>query len=187
MRLHPRDFGRVEQTHETQYAKSGDVTVAYEVVGDGPFDLIHVPGFVSNIELAWHVPVMAEFFRHLASFSRLIQFDKRGTGMSDRNVGLPDLETRMDDVRAVMDAAGSGRAALLGASEGGPMSALFAATYPERTSRGRPTSRGENPRRSCDAKAPTAFAPGPIQPSWNRYWICYCLEPTPTRDEASSR
>ena len=133
MRLHRQDFGRVEQTHETQYAKSGDVTVAYEVVGDGPFDLIHVPGFVSNIELAWHVPVMAEFFRHLASFSRLIQFDKRGTGMSDRNVGIPDLETRMDDVRAVMDAAGSGRAALLGASEGGPMSALFAATYPERT------------------------------------------------------
>jgi class 3 adenylate cyclase len=120
-------------TPTVRYARSGDVNVAYEVVGDGPFDLVHVPGSVSNIELAWGVPPIAEFSRQLASFSRLIQFDKRGTGMSDRNVGMPDLETRMDDVRAVLDAAGSTRAALLGPSEGGPMSVLFAATYPERT------------------------------------------------------
>ena len=117
---------------ETHYAKSGDVNIAYQVGGEGPFDLVFVPGFVSNVELGWQVPGAAAVFRRLASFCRLIRFDKRGTGMSDRVSGAPTLETRMDDVRAVMDAAGSARAALLGVSEGGPMSALFAATYPER-------------------------------------------------------
>lgn len=117
---------------ETRYAESGDVAIAYQVSGEGRFDLIHVPGFVSNVELAWQVPVHAEFNRRLGSFSRLIRFDKRGTGLSDRDVGVPDLETCMDDVRAVMDSAGSERAALFGTSEGGPMSVLFAATYPER-------------------------------------------------------
>jgi class 3 adenylate cyclase len=117
---------------ETHYAKSGDVSIAYQVVGDGPFDLIWVPGFVSNLDLSWQTPTLAAFNRSLASFCRLIRFDKRGTGMSDR-VGIAPLETRMDDVRAVMDAVGSPRAALLGSSEGGPMSLLFAATYPERT------------------------------------------------------
>jgi pimeloyl-ACP methyl ester carboxylesterase len=117
---------------ETRYAKSGDVAIAYQVVGDGPFDPVRVPPFVSHVELAWQVLGMAALNRRLASFSRLISFDKRGTGMSDRVSGVPTLEARMDDVRAVMDAAGSERAALLGASEGGPMSALFAATYPER-------------------------------------------------------
>ena len=118
---------------ETRYAKSGDVSIAYQVTGEGPFDLVHVPGFVSHVELAWQVPDIADFNGRLASFSRLIRFDKRGTGMSDRVSGAPTLETRMDDVRAVMDAAGSERAALLGVSEGGPMSILFAATYPQRT------------------------------------------------------
>ncbi len=117
---------------QTRYARSGDVSVAYQVVGDGPFDLVHVPPFVSHVELAWQVPGMAAFNNRLSSFSRLIRFDKRGTGMSDRVSGAPTLETRMDDVRAVMDAAGSERAALFGVSEGGPMSGLFAATYPDR-------------------------------------------------------
>ncbi|HXG77627.1 MAG TPA: alpha/beta fold hydrolase [Gaiellaceae bacterium] len=116
-----------------RYARSGDVNIAYQVTGDGPFDLVLVPGFFSHLEIDWEHPVHARFLERLGSFARLIRFDKRGTGLSDRGVGLPDFETRMDDVRAVMDAAGSERAALFGYSEGGPMSVLFAATYPERT------------------------------------------------------
>jgi pimeloyl-ACP methyl ester carboxylesterase len=118
---------------ETRYARSGDVHIAYQVVGDGPFDLVFVPGFVTHVELAWKLPSFAPFLEQLASFSRLIRFDKRGTGMSDPVAGAPTLETRMDDVRAVMDAAGSRRAAFYGLSEGAAMSILFAATYPERT------------------------------------------------------
>lgn len=118
---------------EVRYAKSGDVSIAYSVVGDGPFDLVFVGGWVlSSLEVAWEGPP-AEFFRGLASFSRTILLDKRGTGLSDRATGIPDLETRMDDIRAVMDAVGSKRAAIMGFSEGGPMTLLFAATYPERT------------------------------------------------------
>jgi len=119
---------------ETRYAKSGDVNIAYQVVGDGPTDLVYVPGWVSNVELIWEKPKPTRFLERLASFSRLILFDKRGTGMSDRvsNARLPTLEERMDDVRAVLDAVGSKRAALVGHSEGGSMSLLFAATYPER-------------------------------------------------------
>ena len=117
---------------EVRYARSGDVNVAYAVLGEGPLDLVLVGGWVvSNLDLAWDGPA-AEFFTRLAAFSRLILFDKRGTGLSDRMKGVADLETRMDDVRAVMDAAGSERAALMGISEGGPMTVLFAATYPER-------------------------------------------------------
>jgi len=116
-----------------RYAKSGDVNIAFSVVGDGPFDLVFVSGWVlSVLESAWEGPA-ADLLSRLASFSRLILFDKRGTGMSDRATGVPDLETRMDDIRAVMDAAGSKRAAIMGVSEGGPMTLLFAATYPERT------------------------------------------------------
>ena len=117
---------------ETRYARSGDVNIAYQVVGDGPPDLVRVPPFVSHVELEWEIPREAELHDRLASFSRLIRFDKRGTGMSDRVADVPTLETRMDDVRAVMDAAGSERAALFGHSEGAAMSILFAATYPER-------------------------------------------------------
>jgi class 3 adenylate cyclase len=117
---------------ETRYAKSGDVNIAYQVVGEGPLDLVLVPGFVSHLEIDWEDPGYAHYLSRLASFARLIRFDKRGTGLSDRPGGLPDLETRMDDVRAVMDAAGSERAALFGYSEGGPLSVLFAATYPDR-------------------------------------------------------
>jgi class 3 adenylate cyclase len=116
-----------------RYAKSGDVNIAYQVTGDGPFDLVLVPGFFSHLELDWEHPDHVRFLDRLGSFARLIRFDKRGTGLSDRAVGLPDFETRMDDVRAVMDAAGSERAALFGYSEGGPMCVLFAATYPQRT------------------------------------------------------
>src|SRR2546428_3853935 len=121
---------------QTRYARSDDVNIAYQVVGDGPRDLVFVMGWVSHLDYFWEEPSFARFLNRLASFSRLILFDKRGTGLSDRvhESDLPTLEQRMDDVRAVMDAVGSGRAALVGVSEGGPMCALFAATYPERTS-----------------------------------------------------
>jgi pimeloyl-ACP methyl ester carboxylesterase len=119
---------------DTKYAKSGDVSIAYQVLGSGPLDLIYVMGWVSNIDYFWLEPSMNRFLHRLSSFARLIVFDKRGTGLSDKTAQLPTLEQRMDDVRAVMDAVGSQRAALFGVSEGGPMSALFAATYPERTS-----------------------------------------------------
>jgi class 3 adenylate cyclase len=118
---------------ETRYARSGDVSIAYQVTGDGPFDVVHVPPAISHVELGWSIPANAAYLRSLSSFCRLIRLDKRGTGMSDRVAGAPGLETRMDDVRAVMDAAGCESAAVIGASEGGPMSVLFAATYPERT------------------------------------------------------
>ena len=117
---------------ETRYAKSGELRIAYQVAGSGPLDLVYVPGFVSNIDLFWEIPEWAYFFGRISAFSRLILFDKRGTGLSDRVAGIATLEERMDDVRAVMDAAGSERAALFGVSEGGPMSLLFAATYPQR-------------------------------------------------------
>src|SRR5438094_2879229 len=122
-------------TPETRYTKSGEINIAYQVVGSGPRDLIVVPGWVSNIEVFWEEPAMARFLGRLASFSRLILFDKRGTGLSDRvsNDKLPTLEERMDDVRAVLEAVGSERAALFGHSEGGNMCVLFAATYPDRT------------------------------------------------------
>jgi pimeloyl-ACP methyl ester carboxylesterase len=118
---------------ETRYAQSGDVSIAFRVGGDGPYDIVYVPGFVSNVELIWDNTAIGEMLRGLATFARVIVFDKRGTGMSDRVAGIAPLETRMDDVRAVMDAVGSARAAVVGLSEGAPMSLLFAATYPERT------------------------------------------------------
>ncbi|HEX6283548.1 MAG TPA: alpha/beta fold hydrolase, partial [Pyrinomonadaceae bacterium] len=120
---------------ETMYARSGDVNIAYQVIGDAPLDLVFVMGWVSHLEYFWREPSFARFLMRLASFSRLILFDKRGTGLSDRVPinELPTLEQRMDDVRAVMNAVGSERAALCGVSEGGPMCSLFAATYPEMT------------------------------------------------------
>jgi pimeloyl-ACP methyl ester carboxylesterase len=120
---------------ETRYARSGDLNIAYQLTGEGPRDLVYVPGWVSNIEMMWEEPAMVHFLERLASFSRLVLFDKRGTGLSDRvsNTELPTLEQRMDDVRAVLEAVGSERAALFGHSEGGNMCVLFAATYPERT------------------------------------------------------
>jgi pimeloyl-ACP methyl ester carboxylesterase len=120
---------------EVHYAKTADgVHIAYQVVGEGPSDLVCVPGWISNVELAWG-EISGGYYRRLATLARLILFDKRGTGLSDRvpESELPDLETRMDDIRAVMDAAGSERAVIYAASEGGPLSILFAATYPDRT------------------------------------------------------
>jgi len=119
-------------TAPIRYARSGDVNIAYQVTGEGPFDLVLVPGFFSHLEVDWEHPAHAHFLERLGSFARLIRFDKRGTGLSDRGVGLPDFETRMDDVRAVMDGVGSEAAALFGYSEGGPMCIVFAATYPHR-------------------------------------------------------
>jgi pimeloyl-ACP methyl ester carboxylesterase len=120
---------------ETRYAKSGDASIAYQVVGDGPVDLILVHGWVQSFDPSWEIDAIKRFYLRLASFSRLILFDKRGTGLSDRVApdDLPTLEARMDDMRAVLDAVGSERAAVLGHSEGGAMCALFAATYPQRT------------------------------------------------------
>ncbi len=132
----PRAFELpVGRQPETMYARSGDVNIAYQVIGDAPLDLVFVMGWVSHLEYFWREPSFARFLLRLASFSRLILFDKRGTGLSDRVPvnELPTLEQRMDDVRAVMAAAGSERAALCGVSEGGPMCSLFAATYPEKT------------------------------------------------------
>lgn len=125
----------IRRTLETRYAQSGEVNIAYQVLGDGPIDLVFVMGWVSHLDYFWEEPSFAYFLNRLASFARLIVFDKRGTGLSDRVPlnQLPTLEQRMDDVRAVMDAVGSERAVLCGVSEGGPMCSLFAATYPEKT------------------------------------------------------
>jgi class 3 adenylate cyclase len=117
---------------ETRFVRSAGVRIAYQVFGHGPFDVVFAPSLVTHAELQWKVGAWAEFFERLGRFARVITFDKRGTGMSDRGVGIPDIEERMDDIRAVMDAAGAERAALLGTSDGGTMCALFAATYPER-------------------------------------------------------
>jgi class 3 adenylate cyclase len=119
----------------TLYALSGDVSIAYQVMGNGPVDLIMVPGLVSHIEFAHESPGYTVFLRRLSMFARVVTFDKRGQGLSDRISDAPSLEVRMDDVRAVMDAVGSKRASILGFSEGCAMSALFAATYPERVSK----------------------------------------------------
>lgn len=120
---------------ETRYAQSGELNIAYQVIGDGPRDLVYVPGWVSNIEVMWEDPGLARFFRRLSSFSRLITFDKRGTGLSDPVPldELPDLEARMDDLRAVMDQVGSEQATLFGHSEGANLCILFAGTHPDRT------------------------------------------------------
>jgi pimeloyl-ACP methyl ester carboxylesterase len=116
----------------TRCANAGGVHIAYQVLGESPLDLVFVPGILSHLDLWWEDPEATRFFQRLASFSRLILFDKRGLGLSDRQVGWATLEERMDDVRAVMDAVGSASAAVLGVSEGGPLSVLFAATHPER-------------------------------------------------------
>jgi class 3 adenylate cyclase len=117
----------------TQYAQIGELSIAYQVLGNGPLDIVHIPSWITNVEENWNEPGYARFLHRLASFSRLILFDKRGTGLSDRVAGMPTLEQRIEDVQAVMAAVGSERAALFGSTEGSAMSALFAATYPERT------------------------------------------------------
>jgi pimeloyl-ACP methyl ester carboxylesterase/DNA-binding CsgD family transcriptional regulator len=119
---------------DTRYVESGGLSIAYQVVGDGPLDLVFIPSFVSNLELAWDWPPLAAFYLAFTAFSRLILFDKRGTGLSDRVKRLPTTDERMDDLRAVMDATGSERAAIVGLSEGAPLAITFAAAYPERVS-----------------------------------------------------
>jgi pimeloyl-ACP methyl ester carboxylesterase/DNA-binding winged helix-turn-helix (wHTH) protein len=123
----------VQQAPDTHYARSGDLNIAYQVIGGGPIDLVFVMGWVSHLDYFWAEPSFARFLTRLAAFSRLILIDKRGTGLSDRAPELPTLEQRMDDVRAVLDEVKSEQAALIGVSEGGPMCALFAATYPHKT------------------------------------------------------
>ena len=119
---------------KTRYARSGEARIAYQVVGSGPPDVVFVPGFVSNVDYLWELPGVASILERLASFSRLIAWDKRGTGLSDPIDHLPPLEERMDEMLAVLDAVGSERAALFGVSEGGPLSILFTATHPDRVS-----------------------------------------------------
>lgn len=118
---------------DVHYARSGDVAIAYQVIGDGSLDVVLVPDWVSNLAWAWHTPYWRDFYERIGSFARLIVFDKRGTGLSDRPRFFPDMETRIDDLRAVLDAVGSERVALVAAQEGCWMASLFAATYPERT------------------------------------------------------
>src|SRR5213080_1891263 len=118
---------------DIQYARSGSVSIAYQVVGDGERDLVYVPDYVSNLVYGWESPHWRKFYERLAQSFRLILFDKRGTGLSDLGGHFPALETRMDDVRAVLDAVGSSSTVLLGSHDGCSMAALYAATYPERT------------------------------------------------------
>ncbi|UPJ76153.1 adenylate/guanylate cyclase domain-containing protein [Bradyrhizobium sp. 187] len=120
---------------ETRYAISGDVNIAYQVMGDGPVDIIVVPGIISHVEFLHELRGYSAFMRRLSTFTRVVAFDKRGQGLSDRVAGAPSLEQRMDDVRAIMDSIGSAQTALLGVSEGCAMSVMFAATYPERVSK----------------------------------------------------
>ena len=158
----------------TRYAKSDEVSIAYQVVGDAPVDLALVLGFATHLDMQWDAPPMARFFERLASFSRLMLFDKRGTGLSDPVSDVPTLEQRVDDVRAVLNACGSERAALFGISEGGPMSVMFAAAHPERVSAlilhgamGRTTEAADYPWASS-AEALRESAAQFIAPYWGR-------------------
>jgi class 3 adenylate cyclase/pimeloyl-ACP methyl ester carboxylesterase len=118
----------------TRYARSGELNIAYQTMGNGPVDLMFVPGLTTHVEFLHEIPGYTDFLRRVAAFARVVTFDKSGQGLSDRAFGVPSLEQRMDDIRAIMDDIGSTRAALLGCSEGAPISVMFAATYPERTS-----------------------------------------------------
>src|SRR3954453_10674576 len=119
---------------EVRFATSGDVNIAYRVIGDGPTDLVYIEGAYTNLDVLWELPAYRRYLERLGEFVRLLIFDKRGMGLSDRVPGATPLEVRMDDIRAVMDATGSQRAAVMGESEGGPLAILFAAAHPDRTS-----------------------------------------------------
>ncbi|MGI9649398.1 MAG: adenylate/guanylate cyclase domain-containing protein [Acidimicrobiia bacterium] len=176
---------------ETHYAKSGGYSIAYQVIGTGPYDLVYIPGWVSNVEVMWEDPGLASFLRRLASFSRLIVFDKRGTGLSDPLPldQLPDLEARMDDLAAVMDAVGSERATLFGHSEGGNLCMLFSATHPDRTTGIALTGSFAKRIRSDDYPwAPTqeerAEYIGLVEENWGRLDETDRLAPSRSDDEA---
>jgi len=186
----------VSEAPTTRYAKSGDLHIAYQVVGEGPFDLVYAPGFISHVEMNWELPFWSAIFRRLSSYCRVIIFDKRGTGMSDRVGGWPTLEERMDDIRAVMDAAGSERAALWGVSEGGPMCMVFAALFPERTSA--LVLRGTGPRFQAGPDWPwglSADRSGPmldsVEANWGTgsvlSWFVQGLADDPRSQEATGR
>jgi pimeloyl-ACP methyl ester carboxylesterase/class 3 adenylate cyclase len=181
-----RSMGRPE----THYANAGDISIAYQLVGGGPFDLLYAQGWLSNIEYAWESPHYAEFLTKLGRFSRLIFFDKRGTGLSDRDVGFPTLEQRTEDITAVLDAVGSQKAAFFGVSEGGNMSALFAATYPERTTA--LVLYGSSARGSRAPDYPYGFAPESIdqiiasmRQNWGKPFDLHEAAPSMADDEAA--
>ena len=174
---------------EVRYVKSGDVSIAYQVIGEGPLDLVLVHGWVCSFHAGWEYEPLARFYRRLARLGRLILFDKRGTGLSDRVSGIAPLEDRIDDVRAVMDAAGSERAALLGISEGGPMITLFAATHPERTHA--LVAMGTFARRNAAPDYPVDISSLPLSPAeWGlpiaRRWVAE-RAPSVARDEKAIR
>jgi pimeloyl-ACP methyl ester carboxylesterase len=168
---------------QTRYTRSGDMHIAYQVLGEGPLDLVYIPAFTHHVELIWEIPRQARYLRRLASLGRLLLFDKRGTGMSDRVVGVPTLETRMDDVRAVMDAAESEQAVLLGILDGGALGTLFAATYRGRRPLSSFTLRhasceaqsfpGWSRARSTSAELRRGFATGATASGWQRT----CFDP----------
>lgn len=167
---------------QTKYAQSGDVSVAYQVTGSGPIDLVFAPGFISHLEHEWDEPRYARFLHELGSFARLIKFDKRGTGLSDRNVSLPNMDERMDDIRAVMDAAGSKQAILLGISEGGAMCELFAATYPERVSKLILMGTFSNRRTAAPKNAKNVGSPDYIRQNWGTGAMLPFYAPTLAKD-----
>ena len=183
-------------TPTTRYARSGDLHIAYQVVGEGPFDLVYAPGFISHVELNWESPYWSKILRHLSRFCRVIIFDKRGTGLSDRAGGWPTLEERMDDIRAVMDDAGCDRAVLHGISEGGPMCMVFAALYPERTAA--LVLRGTGPRFESGPDWPWGWSPEAAAPrldaaeaNWGTgavlSWFIQGLADDPRAQEATGR
>jgi class 3 adenylate cyclase len=174
---------------ETRYARSGDLHIAYQVLGEGPFDVVESPGWISHMEYQWEQPLLAHFLRRPASYARLLLFDKRGTGLSDRATGVPTLEECMDDIRAVMDAEGSERAALIGHYDSGAHSAMFAATYPERTSaliivggyaKG---ARDETYPFGPDPEV-TGFVTGAIGDDWGKATIVPVIAPSMAGDKA---
>lgn len=175
---------------KTRYAKTGGVSIAYQVVGDGPLDLVFIPGYVSNVEYYWEMPSMARALERLASFSRLIVWDKRGTGLSDPVERVPTLDERAEDLRAVMDAASSERAALFGISEGGPMGLLFAAAHPQRTSA--LVLHGVSPKFSSSAGWEWGWSPDEIatrlaelQRDWGEAALINLFAPSRANDEAA--
>jgi class 3 adenylate cyclase len=151
-------------TPKTCYARNGDARIAYQVIGEGPLDLMMVPGFVSNVEYLWELPRVPAVLERLASFARVITWDKRGTGLSDPVQHLPPLEERMDDMLAVLDAAGSRQAALFGVSEGGPLSILFTATHPRRVTA--LALYGAAPRLTWDSDFTWGFRPELYDEAW---------------------